>query len=173
MSDEIKSVTLCFENCDAIELTIDDNVRFDIIGVCEQYYGELFTIEHGTGKYSYNHFVTMENAKMAVVRFDKAALNKKSANDFPVNVYIEDKDITHISVEMNDGTSRYISIPYIPTIRRPFAEYNLCQKERVGSETIEISFAKRNILGNLPKAAWYWSKWIIKYIKYIKTWKSA
>lgn len=166
MSDEIKSVTLCFENCDAIELTIDDCVRFNIIGVCEQYYGELFTLEHETGKYSYNHLVTMKNAKMAVVRFDKAVLNKKSANDFPVNIYIEGKDITHISVEMNDGTSYYISIPYTPMKRSPFAEYNLCQKESVDGETVEISFSKRNILGNLPGAVWQWCKWVIKYIKY-------
>jgi len=166
MSNEIKSVALCFENCDAVELTIDDNVQFNIIGVSERCYGELYTIEHKTGKYSYNHFVTTKDAKMVVVRFDKSTLNKKSVNDFPVNIYIEDKDITHINVEMNDGNSHYISVPYIPATRRPFAEYNLCQRERVDGETIEISFAKRNIWGNLPKAAWYWCKWIVKYIKY-------
>ena len=166
MSGEIKSVTLIFENCDAIDLTIDDNVRFNIVGMSKRYYGELFTIEHEAGKYSYNNFYKSKDAKMAVIHFDKSALNKKSANDYPVDIYVKGKDITHIDIEMNDGNNYYISIPYIPAARRPFAQYNLCQRERVDGETIEISFAKRNIWGNLPKAGWYWCKWIAKYIKY-------
>ena len=166
MSSEIKSVTLIFENCDAIELTTDDNVRFNIIGISKRYYGELFTFEHKTGEYAYNNFYESTDAKMAVICFDKSVLNKKSANDYPVDIYIKDKDITHIYIEMNDGNNYYITIPYIPAARRPFAQYNLCQKEKIDGETIEISFAKRNIWGNLPKAGWYWCKWIVKYIKY-------
>ena len=166
MNEKISSISLVFENCDSIALNIEDHVTFEMRNVRKRYYGEFYVLKYKTESNPINIFLKTERAKDVIVRFKKSALSKTTAVGTPLSYYIKEKDITNINIEMADGADYYVAVPYAPTVWRPFTQYNLCQTEKNDGDMVELSFSKFNIIGNIPKAIYWWIKWLPKYIGY-------
>lgn len=161
MKDDTKSIDIVFENCDFVVLDKEQNVHASLRVVSEDYIAELYTIN----QYAYNYFSIHQRASWARIDFNKSALNKKTEFGDLFSDYIKDKDITHIDIKLNDGRNYYIAVPYLP-ISQKYGFYNLYQREEVYDDTLIITFSKRNLWGNLPKAVWWWIRWAGRRIKY-------
>ena len=172
MYDELASIDLIFENCNSVSLGKEQNVKTVLRVAFEDYYGELFTLAGRNEQFRYNRFFGRKHASYARVEFDKSALNKKTEWDEPCESYIKDKEITHITLRLNDGTSHYISVPYRP-INNKHGLYNLYQKETVNGDTMILTFTKNNLLGNLPNAFLWWIRFVRRLIKYRIAMKKA
>lgn len=117
---EIKSVTFVFENCEYVEIPIENFTKLDISKVDNEYYSLSCTIE-GMDNIEYHSFTN-----------DFSPFNRLSMSD----------DIVRIELELIDGTERSVQ-PYWKGI----GFNNYCQISHVISwNKISISICEENMM---------------------------
>jgi len=176
--DKVKKISICFENCDSVDLGIEHDVRTYLRGTEESFFGELWRSEN----YEYRNFSRHRHAeKYASIEFDISALEvetRMSGEGYKTTLgtYLRFKDITHIDIVTDDDKSYYISLPWFP-VKAWIDSYNIYQSEKTVGNKMEITFKRSNLWRNLPKGIWWYIYhnigWWLQQQKVIRKYKKV